>query len=316
MRTTLGVYRTRLRAEVSPGGGNTVTIDIQKCTGCGTCVEVCHESCMSVNDGKIQIYYPYCSTCTQCVAICPSRALRWDNAEPGRFEPDLVPTPEQMAELLKERRTIRQFKPTRVDRRLLEEVASYGAYAPTHSHGLRIVIVDDVAIIDLMDRVLMRFTARLYALLYRPKLLGYLIKALRPSMASEYLRVRPKLETAVRRGVTFSSRPAAFIMVVGDKRAPLNLESAQYATYNINLFAQAAGLGCRNLVGNQSILNRSRALRRELRLKKSEKIFGLLGIGYAGVKFVNKVEGRSLPLQWNGEGEHSRSEPKEKNAEA
>ena len=70
----------------------------------------------------------------------------------------------------------------------------------------------------------------------------------------------------------------------------------------MNLVAQAMGLGCRNLVGNQSILNRSHALREELRLKKSERIFGLLGIGHPDVKFVNKVEGRSLSLQWNGSG--------------
>ena len=279
-----------------------VTIDIEKCSGCGTCVDVCHEHCMSVHEGKIEIDYPYCSTCTQCVAICPSRALRWDDAEPIRFEPDLLPTPAQMNELFKERRTVREFQPTPVDRRLLEEVASYAAYAPTHSHGFRIVIIDDAAIIDLMDRILLRFTARLYRFVYKPKLVGYLAKVLAPSMESEYLRVKPKLEATIRRGVTFGSRPAAFIMVVGEKRTPLNLESAQYATYNMNLFAQAMGLGCRNLVGNQSILNRSRALREELRLKKSERIFGLLGLGYPGVKFVNKVEGRSLSLQWNGSG--------------
>jgi nitroreductase/NAD-dependent dihydropyrimidine dehydrogenase PreA subunit len=279
-----------------------VTVEIEKCSGCGTCVDVCHEHCMSVVDGKVEIYDPYCSTCAQCVAICPSRALSWDNVAPIRFEPELMPTPEQMNELFKERRTVRAFKPTRVDRTLLEEVASYAAYAPTHSHALRIVIVDEAAIIDLMDRILLRFTARLYRFVYRPKLVGSLAKVLTPSLESEFLRAKPKLETTLRRGVTFTSRPAAFILVVGEKRTPLNLESAQYATYNMNLLAQAMGLGCRNLVGNQSILNRSRALREELRLKKSERIFGLLGIGHPEVKFVNKVEGRSLSLQWNGRG--------------
>jgi hypothetical protein len=99
-------------------------------------------------------------------------------------------------------------------------------------------------------------------------------------------------------------------MVVEEKRTPLNLESAQYATYSMDLSAQTLGSGCRNLVGDQSILNRSRELRQGLRLKKSERIFGLLGVGYPGVRFVNKVEGRSLPLQWNGTTRNGRGEPR------
>ncbi len=286
-----------------------VTVDTQKCTGCGTCAAVCHEDCMSLQNGKIEIYYPYCSTCAQCIAICPSRALRWGDVEPAPFEPDLLPTPRQIDELLKERRTIRQFKPSAVDRGLLEEVASYAAYAPSHSQALRIVIVDDVATIDLMDRVLLRFTRRLYGLVYKPRLPGYLAKAVPPSLQSQYLRTKPKLEAVISRGVVFGSRPAAVIMVVGDKRTPFNLESAQYAAYNMNLFAQAKGLGCRNLAGNQAILNRNRALRQQLRLERSERIFGLLGVGYPDVEFVNKVEGRGLSVQWNGDGRRGRDEP-------
>jgi len=89
------------------------------------------------------------------------------------------------------------------------------------------------------------------------------------------------------------------VMIVGGKRIPLSLESAQYALYNIDLYAQTLGLGCRNLVGNQMFLNRSKSLRKLLKIGKDEKVYGTIAIGYPAIKFKNKVVGKQIPIQWN-----------------
>ena len=280
-----------------------VVIDTAKCTGCGTCAKICHEHCMAVVNKKISILYKNCSTCAQCAAICPSQALTWDGVQTNLFEPTLMPTSEQMDELLKERRTTRDFEQMPVDRKLLAEIANYAAYAPTHNHNLRLIIVDNREAIELMDRVLLRFTTRLYKLIFRPKLFQCLLRFTKPSMREEYDRAKPKIEAAINRARGFNSRPAAFVLIVGTKRVPLNLESAQYAVYNISLFAQVKGLGSRNLVGNQTIYNRDSTFRRRVGLRKTEKIFGLVGLGYPAIKFRNKVEGRTMHIQWiNNDG--------------
>lgn len=54
-----------------------ITIDNQRCNGCGVCVPVCHERAMTVRAGKITIDAELCSTCSQCIALCPERALSW-----------------------------------------------------------------------------------------------------------------------------------------------------------------------------------------------------------------------------------------------
>ena len=277
-----------------------VTVDQDKCTGCATCVRICHEHCMSIRLKKIHIDYTSCSTCTQCIAACPERALSWNGVSPTLFDNKLMPTPLQLDELLRERRTVRHFTAERVSREVLEKIASYGVYAPTHSHNFRMLIIDDSAVIDVMDKVLMRYTTRLYASLFKPKAIYSLMKLLTPSMEEEYLRGKTKLEAGIEYGSVLRSRPAAFIAVVGFKRTPLNLESAQYLIYNMTLVAQTMGLGCRNLVGNQAILSRNSAFRSTAGLKKPDRIFGLVGIGYPSVEYRNKVEGRLLPIQWNG----------------
>ena len=88
-------------------------------------------------------------------------------------------------------------------------------------------------------------------------------------------------------------------MIVGDKRIPLSLESAQYALYNIDLYAQVKGLACRNLVGNQAVINRNKKFRKKVGLKPAEKIFGTLTLGYPAIKFKNKVYGKNIMIQWN-----------------
>ena len=103
----------------------------------------------------------------------------------------------------------------------------------------------------------------------------------------------------VDRNTVFPTFPSAFIFIIADKRVPLSLESAQYALYNINLYAQTKGLGCRNLVGNQGILNKNKSFRKRLGLKKNEHIRGMIGIGYPKFKFKNKVEGKKMSIQWN-----------------
>jgi nitroreductase/NAD-dependent dihydropyrimidine dehydrogenase PreA subunit len=276
-----------------------IVVEKDKCIGCGSCVKICHEHCMALVDDTVRINYEFCSTCTQCIAICPEQALSWDHVPPVAYDETRLPSPEQLKELFKERRTIRFFKKSKMDRTLLEEIVRYGIYAPTHSFNFRAVVVDDEEIIELLDEVLMRFTSRLYNLLYKPKIVYNLIRRMAPAYESEYAKVKPKLENALEKGRAFHSPPVALVFVVGDKRIPLSEASAQYALYNMNLYAQVKGVGSRNLVGNQMILNRSKAVRKRLGLEKHERIFGTLGLGYPAVKFRNKVEGRTLSIQWN-----------------
>jgi len=276
-----------------------VVIDTEKCTSCGSCVLVCHEHCMALVGKKVEINFKACSTCTQCIAICPEKALSWDGVQPVDFDPALLPSAAQLEELLLERRTIRAFTTEPVERKALEGIVSVGAYAPTHAFNLRHVIIDDPEIIEAFDRAAFQFSKRIYALVFRPRLIRALVSIAPRVWREEFSKGLPKLETAVKRGSGFASSPAALVCIVGDKRVPLSLESAQYALHNMALFAQVQGLGCRNLVGNQMIFNRSLDIRRRIGLKPHERIFAVAAFGHPSVSFKNKVLGKKQNVQWN-----------------
>ena len=276
-----------------------ILINQIKCNACGICTRICHENCMKINDNILSVNYKYCSTCTQCIAICPEKAISWDNHEPLDFDRSLYPGPGQVAELLMERRTIRDFANKRIERPLLEEITGFAIYAPTHDFNLKAVIIDDEQIISQIDNLILRFSIKVYRWLFRTAVIHSLIKIFTPSMEFEFLKTRPKLESAKKRNHGLKTKPAAVIMIVGDKRTPLSLESAQYALYNIDLYAQSRGLACRNLVGNQMILNRNKEFRKLMGLNKYERISGLIILGYPAIKFRNKVIGKKMSIQWN-----------------
>jgi nitroreductase len=252
---------------------------------------------MSLVDGTVEIDFKYCSTCSQCVAMCPEQALSWDGVPPMAFDRARLPSPEQLDELFKQRRSIRTYKNKKIDRALLEEIVTYGIYAPTHNYGFRAVVVDDEAVMDALDGILMRFVSLLYNVVYRPKIVERLAWLM--GFSEEYLLNKPKIESSLERGFAFH-HPAAIVFVVGDKRIPLSVDSAQYALANMTFYAQVKGIAsC--LWGNGPIfMDRSRAARRHLALRKHERIFGALFLGYPAVRFRNKVEGRRMPIQWNG----------------
>ncbi len=275
-----------------------ITIDQQKCNNCGVCVDICHEYCIHIENKLLAIDHSYCSNCTQCIAICPHQALSWNNTEPTRYNRENFPDATQMDELLKERRTIRYFKNKRIERNVLEEVVNYAVYAPTHSFNMRTVIVDDDHIIDQIDKTIFRFAARIYRWVYKPKIFHRIVKLLAPGSEHEYLKAKPKLEASMQRKRSFKSIPPAIVFIVAVRGTPLTLESAQYALYNIDLYARTKGLGCRNLVGNQMFLN-NKNFRKSIGLKRNERIYATMALGYPSVKFRNKVNGKHIGIQWN-----------------
>jgi len=275
-----------------------ITIDQNICNECGLCVKICHEYCISIIDNALKIDYDYCSTCGQCIAVCPREALSWNNIKPKKYNKELLPDSNQLDELLKERRTIRDFKLKKISKDFLEELVNYAIYSPTHSFHLRAIIIDNESVINQIDKIIFKFSSRIYQFLFQPKFIYTIVRLVTPDREYEYLKAKPKLEAALKRGRNFKTIPPAIIMIIADKRIPLSVESAQYALYSINLYAHVKGLGCRILVGNQMFLNRSKSIRHTLGLKKFEKIVGTMAIGYPSIRYRNKVEGKKIETVW------------------
>jgi len=275
-----------------------ITFDPEKCSHCGRCADLCHESCITLTENGPKIDQAVCSTCAQCVAVCPNRALAWEGAFPTKFDRSQLPTTEQLDELFRERRSIRRFKRDKIDRALLEEIVQYGAFAPTHAFNLRAIIVDDEILISTLDQAIVASCRWIYRLAYQLKvgeiLAGWF------GYADEMNKAKPKIVTTLHLGHAFHSMPTAFIFIICEKKVPLSEASAQYALANMMYYAQVKGVGTCLWANGPIFIDKNRPARRPLGIKPTERIFGAMYLGYPSAHFNNKVNGKTLEIQWNG----------------
>lgn len=111
-----------------------ISIDKEKCIGCGKCIKDCLAGKIKLEEGKA-MYSGECIQCGHCAAICPCAAIsipEYDMEDVESYtKEDLDVDAEKLLNFIKFRRSIRDYKACPVEQEKLEKILQAGRYTAT-----------------------------------------------------------------------------------------------------------------------------------------------------------------------------------------
>ncbi|MGD9147188.1 MAG: nitroreductase family protein, partial [Anaerolineae bacterium] len=145
--------------------------DVELCGKCGLCAMACPVAILQQEEKRT---FPKidgaglerCQSCGHCVAICPRGALSHSYFPEGTvtaIRPEVVPTYDQVRELIRSRRSKRTFKDKPVEREVLEKVLDVARFGPSghNEQSTEFVVVQDKEMIQEITALTAKGMARM-----------------------------------------------------------------------------------------------------------------------------------------------------------
>jgi nitroreductase/NAD-dependent dihydropyrimidine dehydrogenase PreA subunit len=128
-----------------------IKINAEKCKRCGTCVQVCPLAVFELKDKnfKTEVVKPeFCIMCGHCVSSCLQSAIDHSEFPAGKINPinhDILPGFEQTLELIRSRRSVREYKDKVVEKEIIEKIINGASLAPTagNSQSTQFIVVQN-----------------------------------------------------------------------------------------------------------------------------------------------------------------------------
>ncbi len=249
----------------------------ETCTKCGACIAACAGSIIiPEKDGSPRLFPgadQFCMRCGHCVGVCPTDSVIHQEMPLEQCPPidkKLDVSFEQVSQLIKSRRSIREFQDKPVPREVIERVIDVARYAPTghNEQDVQWLVIDN-------PEELKKITA-----------IG--VDWFR-SMAEGNAPWAMEMQAILRMheiGINIFLRNApAVVCTFAETNSPIAAIDGVIAMSYFDLAAKAAGLGCCWNGYLQMASHSFPAMVKALALPKGLKIYGTLMVGYPAFKY-------------------------------
>lgn len=249
-------------------GNSAVAINPDKCKKDGLCINVCPCEIFGKGESGIPLIreevVSTCIKCGHCAAICPGGAITLSDLSPVDFQsvPVNTPTLPVLSNLIKNRRSIRNYEARPVEMEKIKELLELTRFCPTakNTQNLSWIVINGAEKVRALSAAV--------------------IDAFRPNdRMADLVKAFDRGEDPIHRGA-----PQVAI-AYGPEKYPWGTMDATIAMANLELAAKAGGLGTCWGGFSTWAASTNPEIGKSIGLSATDKIFAVIMIGYPKYTF-------------------------------
>jgi len=292
-----------------------VTTDVnhELCIGCGLCLTVCPSDTLEIKDGKCHVTGPRSLGCGHCQAVCPTEAIRVQSLDPDNLALSTVKASGRwikhgdfdtgaLVDLMRSRRSCRNYKERPVPLELLHDLVKIGTSAPsgTNEQAWSFTVLPTREAVMKVGEATMTFFKKLNKMAGQAWLRGGLKLVGRPELAAYHAEYAERVaEAIVEYEKTGKERlfhgATAAILVGSCPGSSTPIEDALLAAQNILLAAHAQGLGTCLVGFVVEAAKNDKRVGVAAGIPADEKLHAVIALGWPREKYKRQVA-RPTPL--------------------
>ncbi len=210
-------------------------IDEERCIQCGECATDCPAGVIAMEEYPAMVNEEGCLRCQHCLAICPTAAvsiLGLDPDDSTALAGNLV-DPDQLATLVKGRRSVRRYKERDLPADLIDELLEVSWHAPTgvNCQEVMFTVVREGRVMDKLRAEVMDELGELMA-----------AGKLKDDFVGQYLGIAVKAWHEKETDIIFRGAPH-LLLTSAPKSSPCPVQDTHIALTTFQLMAHARGVG-------------------------------------------------------------------------
>ena len=285
-----------------------VTIDEERCKRDGLCVRICQKVFSQEAEGSVPLvaHEESCNSCGHCVLVCPSGAIHQVDCPSEKIHPvrtDLLPSYEQIREMVLTRRSIRTFQERPVEKEIIEKVIDGARFAPSAKNvqSVRFIVVQDKSLLHAVASSTAEWLGKIAKRLKNPlwrKL--YLLSGEKDAEEiTRWIGQFQFIAEEMGKNVDLILFDAPLLLLFyADKRIRLADVNATLALHSATMLASSLGLGSFYTGYVVTACSHDRAIPRLLELPKKHKVYGGLALGYPAIQFSRWIDRHPAQVKW------------------
>ncbi len=265
---------------------NILTVNSEKCTKCGICVEVCPTNIIKIGKNGPRTIAKACIRCGHCTAVCPEEALDNEYAllrNQIPIEGELGLNSSSIYNYLRSRRSIRTYEDKSVDKEKLFQLLDIGRFAQTgtNSQNISYIVIDGTAMKEISELVVQWMEDHISKKGPWEKYFAPPVRAYRKNDIDTILRGAPQL-----------------IVSVSDKEFGMGRENSIFSLTYMEIYAKSIGLGTCWAGYFELAIKEYEPLLKFLNLPENQIVTGAIMVGYPKYKYQRLVERDPLKVVW------------------